>query len=119
MTFTLEAKRFRREYEKRLAEAALATGKQSEWSAGDEVNMGLIMTAVDRNVELKAIGDATKDPKVKVRVSTEIRLNDRHIHLLVKALDSRRAHLVPQTRASARAQRAANQRWHPPRVVSE
>jgi hypothetical protein len=79
------------------------------WSASEQVIVEMVADAVDRKVDLHARYLASDEDKIRVKLSTEIRLLEANIAKLLKAVSTDLP--TPQSKTSQKAQRAANTRW--------
>lgn len=110
MRHSTEARRVRRELDRELAQSAAASGRTLEWSAQDLAVLELIMSAIDRKVDLTATYEsADGEPKLRVKLAAEIRLIEGHLARLLKQVKTDIDQ--PLSQRSLKAQRAANVRW--------
>jgi hypothetical protein len=116
-THCSQARRVRRQLDRRLAETAARVGGELGWTLAEELTIDLILDAYDRKHELTELALACTDPKDRRSVLGEVRLTESHIANLLKRLKiepDEIAPAAPMSPRSARASRAANQRWHRP-----
>lgn len=106
---TAEALRLRRELDAELAANGKAAGRDLVWSAADRQILDLIISAIDRRVDLLKRYAALDDTKLRVKLSAELRLAEANIERLLRRVKTD----VPQpmSKTSLKAQRAANARW--------
>ncbi|MBZ4558583.1 hypothetical protein GBO17_14225 [Mycobacterium avium subsp. hominissuis] len=79
------------------------------WSAAERVVLDMVADAVDRKVDLFACYLASDDDKVKVKLSTEVRLLENSIAKLLKSVSTDLPE--PQSKTSRKASAAARSRW--------
>ncbi|WP_241010713.1 hypothetical protein [Mycobacterium camsae] len=79
------------------------------WSAAERVVVEMAADAVDRKVDLTARYLASDDDKVRVKLSTEIRLLESSVAKLLKAVSTDLPE--PQSKTSRKAAHAAHVRW--------
>lgn len=101
------------ELDAELAKNGARTGETLSWTAAERQILALIVDAVDRRVELNGMYAAAEGPKLKVQLSTEIRLLDGSIERLLRKINT----TVPEAESqkTIAARRAAHTRWqmHP------
>jgi hypothetical protein len=79
------------------------------WAAAERVVLDMVADAVDRKVDLCARYLATDDDKVRVKLSTEIRLIEGSVAKLLKSVSTDLPE--PQSKTSRKASAAAHARW--------
>lgn len=94
---------------KNSEDLGLADEDAVSWSAAELVVLEMVMDAVDRKVDLHARYLASDEDKVRVKLSTEIRLLETNIARLLKQVSTDLP--APASRVSEKARRAANVRW--------
>jgi uncharacterized protein YqeY len=104
-----EARRVRRELDEQLAATAKVTGRNLVWSAQDREVLALITSAIDRKVDLTKAYEAEEETKLRVKLSTEIRLLESHLARLLRQVQTDTPQ--PMSQRSLKAQRAAYARW--------
>jgi len=110
MAHSPEARRVRRELDKQLAATSAATGRDLVWTPQDKVVLSLIQAAIDRKNDLQQIYSAAVDePKLRVKLSAELRLVEAQLARLVKQIKTDMP--APMSRRSQKAQAAALVRW--------
>lgn len=107
-----ESRRLIKELTAELQRNGAAAGDELEFDASEQVVINLIADAVDRRAELRELYDAAEGAKLKVQLSSEIRLLDGSIERLLRRIST--ALPAPMSPKSKMAQRAANARWHGP-----
>lgn len=108
-----EAVRVLAELDAELDANSERTGRNMAWTAAERQLLSLIADHVDRQVELQAMYDAAKEPRLKIALATELRLVQSGIARLLKQIDADPAEPAPMSVRSMKARRAANSRWHP------
>lgn len=79
--------------------------------------MERIACTLDRITDFQRDYEAAEDVKLRVQIGTEMRLHDSALTRLLKLISTDApAEAVPESRATLRARRAANLRWHPPGI---
>ncbi len=104
-----EARRTRRELDKRLAAVGAASGRDLYWTPQEVQILDLITDAIDKRADLQADYLAATDPKTRVMLSTEIRLLAGAIERLLRRINTELS--APMSRRSQKAQAAARVRW--------
>jgi len=107
-----EARRVRRELDVQLAATAAASGRHLVWTPQDRVILGLIASSIDRKCDLQRDYSAASEPKIRVKVSAELRLLEAAVGRLIKQVKTDSP--VPMSRRSQKAQQAALVRWSKP-----
>lgn len=79
------------------------------WSASERLVLDMVADAIDRKVDLYARYLASDDDKVRVKLSTEIRLLESSVAKLLKSVSTDLPE--PQSKTSRKASAAANARW--------
>lgn len=99
----------RRELDKQLAAAAAASGARLDWTAQEREVLELISSTIDRKCDLQADYAAASEPKVRVKLSAEIRLLEAAVARMLRQVKTE----APQQLSlrSLKAQRAAWVRW--------
>jgi hypothetical protein len=103
-----EARKLLEGLERELESSSQRLGQKLEWSAAERAILGLIAGAVDRRVELADTYERS-EPKVKVKVSAELRLMEQSIARLLKYINTDPP--APKSLRSVKATRAARARW--------
>jgi hypothetical protein len=107
---TGEARKMRRQLDEHLAAVSDETGVQLIFDCSEEQRISMLLDAIDRKVALNNSLSQADDAELQLRLSTELRLLERHIaDLVTKVLPQTTA---PTTPVSAKARRAANARWN-------
>ena len=109
MAHSPEARRVRRELDEQLAATAAATGRDLVWTPQDRVILGLIMSSIDRKCELQRDYSSASEPKIRVKLSAELRLLEAAVGRLIKQVKTDMP--TPLSRRSQKAQQAALVRW--------
>jgi hypothetical protein len=109
MARSAEARKVLRELDKELESAARRSGRSLEWSAADRAVLGLISASFDRISDLNADYEACSETKLKVKLSTELRLLETAAARLLKQIKTDLP--APDGKKTVRARRAANARW--------
>jgi hypothetical protein len=109
MAHSPEARRVRRELDKELAETGASTGRSLAWSAADRKVMALLASAIDRECDLRRDYAARAEPKLRIKLSAELRLLEASIARLLRAVKTDVPE--PMSRRSQKAQMAARARW--------
>jgi hypothetical protein len=79
------------------------------WTVAEEVARGQVADDLDRREVLQADWDAATDPKVRVKISVEMRQLDKDIQRLLALIKTDLP--AAETHTTVRARRAANTRW--------
>lgn len=95
--------------DRELAENAEQLGQQLMWSAAEELIRDLVADAIDRREVLRSSWLAADDDKVRVKISTELRLLEQEIEKLLRRVKTDLP--VPKSLRSQKAARAAHSRW--------
>jgi hypothetical protein len=90
-------------------ERGLSDDEALSWSAAESAVLDMVACAVDRKVDLWARYLASDDDKVRVKLSTEIRLLESSIARLLKQVSTDLPE--PESRVSQKARAAARVRW--------
>ena len=92
-----------------LAEASKREGKQLSWTAQEAVTLELIAATIDRRVEMVKLYEAATDPKLKVKLSQEVRLLESATVRMLATVKTETP--PPMSLRSVKAQKAAYARW--------
>lgn len=103
------ALKLRRELNAELASVVQQTGQNLVWSTAEVALIERAMATVDRLVDLQCDYNAAETPKLRIQLSTELRLCDAQLARLLKAVKVEAPKLESTTTVKAR--RAANFRW--------
>ena len=110
MPHSAAARRVRRELDAQLAASSAQSGRSLQWSAQDREILTLIAAAIDRRVDLAADYQAAEEPKVRVKLSAELRLLESHTERLLRRIVTELPQ--PMSVRSQKAQAAAFARWN-------
>jgi hypothetical protein len=105
-----EARKIRRELDKELEASGKRVGRTLGWSAAELAVLALIPDEIDRKVDLFEAYQDTTEAKVRVKLSTEMRLLEQSIARLLKQINTQPP--SPDSRRTRRARDAANVRWN-------
>jgi len=104
------ARKLLRELESELDSSARRLGQTLCWTAAERAILDQILDEIDRkSVLLEAYEVCGDDPKVRVKISAEMRLLEQSIARLLKQISTEPA--GPKSLRSVRATRAARARW--------
>ncbi|WP_235674636.1 hypothetical protein [Mycolicibacterium pulveris] len=106
-----EARKVLRELDAELAASSERTGTTLVWTAADRAVLDAIAANIDRRVDLTADYQASTEPKVRVKLSAELRLLEGALARLLKEVHTDIP--APESQTTIKARRAANARWHP------
>jgi hypothetical protein len=107
-----EANKVRRDLQKELAESAAGSGDELVWSAAEVEIIDLIQAQIDRKTELSAAyTKAADDPKVRCKLSAEMRLLENSIARLLKMVKTEAPPQPHESKRSRNARQAARSRW--------
>jgi hypothetical protein len=105
-----EAVKLRANLDNQLASAAAASGADLEWSAQELQVLDLIASSIDRKCDLqKQYKLAAGEPKLRVKISAEMRLLEAAVARLLRQVDTEAPQ--PESFRTIKARRAANLRW--------
>lgn len=105
-----EAQKVLADLDAEAAAAAKRIGKAPPpWSAAEKAVLSMIADAIDRKVDLAAAYRKADEPKVQIKLSTEMRLLEQSIARLLKQIVTQPP--APETQRTRRARNAANTRW--------
>jgi hypothetical protein len=99
----------RRELDEQLAAAATASGRTLVWTAQDREVLTLISSAIGRKCDLQRDYAQAVEPKLRIKLSAELRLLEASIARLLRAVKTDVPE--PMSRRSQKAQMAARARW--------
>lgn len=117
MARTPEGRRIRRDLDKELESASAQAGVKLEFSASERAVLDLICDHFDRISDLKSAYQDAEEIKVRLALSTELRLLESSAARLLKQV---RTDLpAPASKTSRRAQKAANTRWEQVRASGQ
>jgi hypothetical protein len=106
-----EARRLLKELDAELAENGARAGTTLAWSAAERQIITLILDAVDRRTDLAAELGGTADVRMRIRLSSEIRLTDGTIERLMRKITTAAPAPANESLRTIKARRAANVRW--------
>jgi hypothetical protein len=120
---TPEAQRFLQAMHDELASNADATGLSLAFSTAEQETLGNVAALIDRKVELRqAYEDASDDTRLRIALSTEVRLIEQAIARMLRTVDM----CAPAAEVDAaddvltptqrKAQAAAQSRWRRDRL---
>jgi hypothetical protein len=101
-----EARRVLRELTAQLGDGLVWTPQESEV-------LSFIESEINRKVDLERDYASAETSRERVSIGRELRLTKSSIARLLSKISTEESVSHPETRASARARRAAIQRWHP------
>ncbi|BBY91339.1 hypothetical protein MGALJ_10080 [Mycobacterium gallinarum] len=104
-----EARKIRRDLDKELESVAHERGHTLVWSAQEQAVIGLICDQIDRKVEIFAAYEESSDPKVKVKLSGEMRLLEQSVARLLRQVKTDVP--GPESQRTVAARRAVRARW--------
>ena len=104
-----EARKYRRDLDKLLAQVAVASGRQLAWSPTELLLLDQIMDAIDRRVDLAKCYAVADHADARVKLSSEQRLLEGHIERMTRRVTVELP--KPVSRRSEKARHAANVRW--------
>jgi len=104
-----EARKVLRELEKELESASRRARKKLEFSAAERAVLDLISANFERISDLRAAYAETSEVKVRVKLSTELRLLEQAVARLLKQVKTDLS--APDSPSTQRARRAADARW--------
>lgn len=107
------ARKLLRELDSELAASSERTGTTLVWTAADRAVLDAVAANIDRRVDLTADYQSSTEPKVRVKLSAELRLLEGALARLLKEVKTDIP--TPEPQATIKARRAANARWHPNR----
>lgn len=99
-----------RALENELEASAVRVGQKLSWTAAEQAILDLICAEIDRKTDLSAAYEVCRDdPKVRVKLSAELRLIEASIARLLKSISTE----PPASRSlrSEKAARAVRVRW--------
>jgi GAF domain-containing protein len=121
---SVEAQRVLDSLDEELVAAGEVLGAQLVWSAADVEVLGMIAAHIDRRADLARRYKATaaKDARLKIALSTELRLTEQSLSRLLKTIemgiptgeDSK-----PLSATTIKAQHAARSRWKKVRLSEQ
>ena len=104
-----EARKVLRELHKELESASNRAHKELEFSAAERAVLELIAANLDRISDLRTHYEEATEVKVRVKLSTELRLLEQAVARLLKQV---RTDLPPaESKTTIAARRAVNTRW--------
>ena len=104
-----EARKVLRELDKELASSSARLGQNLEWGAAERAVLGLIASNFDRIADLRAAYEEAAEVKVRVTLSTELRLLETAVARLLRQV--RTDIPAAESQRTVAARRAANARW--------
>jgi hypothetical protein len=113
-----EARRVRRELDRQLLDAGAAAGMTLVWSAQEREILDLISAQLNRKHDLQRDYAAAEDVKVRVQVSSELRLLESSVERLLRRVTTE-VPAGPESIATVRARAAATKRWDAARASGE
>jgi hypothetical protein len=102
-----EALKLREALDAELASAA--AGRELVWSAAENQVIAGVMDAIDRKVDLQQLYDGAFDPRMKVKLSAELRLTENAIGRLLGQVKTDLPQ--PESLRTVKARAAARVRW--------
>ncbi|MGO9383447.1 MAG: hypothetical protein ACLP4W_15515 [Mycobacterium sp.] len=116
MTRSVEAQRVLDSLDDELAAAGKAIGSELVWSAAEVEILDMIAAHVDRRADLakRYASAAVKDARLKIALSTELRLLEQSLTRLLKTIEAgipTSEDAKPLSVTSRKAQHAARTRW--------
>lgn len=109
MARSAEARRIVRELEKELESSSVRAQKSLSFTAAERATLDLICADIDRISDLQKAYDEATEVKVKVKLSTEMRLLESSVARMLKGF---KTDLPPaETNTTQKARRAARTRW--------
>jgi hypothetical protein len=109
MARSAEGKRIRRDLDRELQSVAQERGHTLVWSAQENAIIDLICDQIDRKMEIFAAYEEASDPKVKVKLSGEMRLLEQSVARLLRQV--RTDVPGPESKRTQAARRAVRARW--------
>lgn len=110
MKRTPQAAKLAADLDNELAAAGMARGVELVWSPQERATIDLACRQLDRIVELQAAYDAADDePKLRIKLSTEMRLLETSLGRLLRQIKTEVA--GPESATTIKARRAVNTRW--------
>jgi hypothetical protein len=104
--------KLRTELDAELEANGQSVGEQLFWNAAELALLERLACVQDRIEDLTRDYSAAKTPKDRIRLSTELRLCDGAVRLLLKEISTEPPVTEELSAASLRARRAANARWN-------
>jgi hypothetical protein len=92
-----------------LAASGLARGERLTWSAAEVELLSTLANSIDRRTRIATLWEQADDPKVIVKLSTELRQCDTAVMRLLRAI--RTDVSGPDSQITVKNRRAANTRW--------
>jgi hypothetical protein len=105
------ATKLRRELDAELKANGQAAGEELFWNAAELELLERLACTQDRIEDLQSDYNAATKPAERIRLSTELRLCDGAIRLLLKEIKTTPPESEELSAASQRARRAAQARW--------
>ena len=109
MARSAEARRVLRELHRELESASKRARKQLEFSAAERAVLALISENLDRISDLRAAYAETDEVKVRIKLSTEMRLLETNVARLLRQVKTDLP--APDSNVTLQARRASNARW--------
>lgn len=113
MKHSRQARKVLRELDAELAASSERTGTTLVWTAADRVILAAIAANIDRRADLSAEYESCTEPKIRVKLSAELRLLEGALARLLREVHTDAP--TPESQTTIKARRAANARWHPDR----
>jgi hypothetical protein len=111
-----EARKVLRELDRELESASKRARKKLEFSAAERAVLDLVAANLDRISDLRAAYAEASEVKVRVKLSTELRLLEQAVARMLKQIKTDLP--APDSTTTQRARRAANARWDNERRAS-
>ncbi len=113
-TRIVEAQRVLDGLAEELAAAAKALGAELQWTSAEVEILDMIAAHVDRRTDLAKRYEAAKDDRLRISLSTELRLTEQSLSRLLKTLEAgipTSEDAKPLSATTIKAQHAARTRW--------
>ncbi len=121
---SVEAQRVRDALDEELATAAKALGAELVWSAAEVEILDMVESHIDRRTDLakRYKSAAVKDARLKIALSTELRLTEQSLSRLLKQIEMgipTGEDTKPLSATTIKAQHAARTRWKRIRMAEQ
>jgi hypothetical protein len=117
MARSAAARKVLRELHQELESASKRANKKLEFSAAERAVLELISANLDRISDLKAAYAEAEEPKLRIKLSTEMRLLETNVARLLKQVKTDLP--APESTVTLAARRAANTRWDKARAANQ